>query len=212
MTGRLSRSRAPPLVAFGWRYHPSVRDWLPSAPNARAAGSWSWSPGAPALDSSVERTGPLRFLGTRLRMPCSPIPAGPTRQALVACRRGPAPAKDEGSPRGDFDFGAQSHGLRIAVYASRRGLPLRHARPAPGLLGLARSGWDLHPRGLNERFQWKNILLSQAHPDALAGAKSSCPGAIAHVVAGDVAPAGVLPRVQSVTSAGPTTSRGMRTS
>jgi len=67
----------------------------------------------------------------------------------------PAPAKNEGSPRPNFDFGAQWHGLRIAVYASQRGLPQRHARRASGLLGPALSGWDLHPRGLNERFQCK---------------------------------------------------------
>ena len=54
----------------------------------------------------------------------------------------------------------------LAVYASQRGLPQRHARLASGCWS-ALPGGVRYPQGPIDRFQFSRILLSQAWPGAL---------------------------------------------
>jgi hypothetical protein len=75
----------PRFVAFAWRYHESTRVLFPSPSSAppvhnRGDSRNSQVPGEPLVP-----------------LPCSPTPAGPTRQAHAACRHGPRYVHGEGS-------------------------------------------------------------------------------------------------------------------
>src|SRR5205085_11044860 len=75
--------------------------------------------------------------------PCSPTPAGPTRQALRRSRRGPRYVHDEGS-HDKSSFGAQSHGLGTRCLRFVTYIAGRDAR-------LTSRGWPLCGTGLITR-------------------------------------------------------------
>ncbi len=77
-------------------------------------------------------------------MPCSPTPAGPTRQALRRSRLGPRYVHNEGSHDQINLSGLHHTAWTLAVYASQSGLPQSHAR-------LASRCWPLYGTGLVTR-------------------------------------------------------------
>ena len=119
------------LVLLAWRIPLTRSDSLPRAgaalPRARVLGFGS----TPRAAESVEATGPPRFLGNHLAYaPRSTTPPGPGKPRSTP------------SPRCCLPFRIQrrlpkkviselNHAARtLAVYASQRGLPQRHARLA----------------------------------------------------------------------------------
>ena len=100
---------------------------------------------APLPDPSTwRRSGSPRFLGNPpVPLPCSPTPAGPTRQAIRRHRRGPRSDNDEGS-RDIKAFEAQSHGFSTRCLRFVRRVAAFHAR-------LASRCWPLYGTGLVTR-------------------------------------------------------------
>ena len=104
-----------------------ARRFVPGGPDAgpRAGGSSS----GPRLPDRVawRRPGSPRFLrNPPVPLPCSPTPAGPTRQALRRRRRGPRYVHNEGS-HDHYSFGAQSHGFGTRCLRFVRCLATRDA-------------------------------------------------------------------------------------
>jgi hypothetical protein len=74
-----------------------------------------------------------------------------SRLALSPRRHGPRSGNDEGFCNNRLS--KLNHiAFRLAVYASQRRLPARHARLASGCW-IDSTAWGSHPQGLNERFQ-----------------------------------------------------------
>jgi hypothetical protein len=105
------------------------------------------------------------------RTPCSETP---DRPPWLACsRHSRCCRRDQSLQRlcQETDFGAESRGSSLAVYASPRGLPRRRARLASGLLarlwpcGLLREGPSTRVSG---RHQLSSFLPRQACPGARA--------------------------------------------
>jgi len=122
-------------------------------------------PATPCRSSrSVEMTGPLTFPGDPLvHMPCSQTPAGPTRQASCGESVRPPRLSKSRAPTSGLS-GLYHTASALAVYASQRRLPERHAR----LASVCRPRFDgrgSHPLDPAERFQrcfLHRFLLSRA--------------------------------------------------
>ena len=128
----------------------SFASWLPRCARAfrsragrvRLTRAWSWSPGTSRRDIPVETTGSPTFLGSpNVPLPCSPTPAGPTASghcdAVVLSSREPK-RRPQRLELSRLDHTASA----LAVYASQRRLPGRHAR-------LASAAGQALPEGLN---------------------------------------------------------------
>ena len=157
----------PHFVSFAWRYHGRICDSLRVARDAKATGRGHWghrraSPKSPFvpwkrqdLPSSCET--PMAC------SPCSSTPAEPHATRLD--RRGdlaPAKGTTRASTMGLSELNTMA--FRLAVYASKCGLPQHDARLASGRW-LDATAWGSHPQGLRERFRLLThvrVLLSQA--------------------------------------------------
>ena len=121
--------------------------WLlrSAAPQTQSPAAWSSSIRSPLRIIRVETAGRPRFLrNPRVSMPCSPTPAGPTRQALRRSRLGPRYVHNEGSHDQINLSGLHHTAWTLAAYASQSGLPQNHAR-------LASRCWPLCGTGLVTR-------------------------------------------------------------
>jgi hypothetical protein len=149
---RLPGPLTPRFVAFAWRYQalcPSLRSRRPGHPTAGLGfvtrtpppGRIAWRP--PGPPKFPENPG--------VHLPCSPTPAGSTRQALQRYRCSPRPDNNEGSH--EDDFGAPSHGFCTGCLRFVPGIAARDAR-------LASRCWPLYGAGLVTRrilskgFRW----------------------------------------------------------
>jgi len=129
-------------------------------------GAFSPSQGTPKVTlHAVEKTGPPKFLRDPNHLFAHALRLRRNRHATRQYRRGGvAPAK--GTTRAStMGLSKLNHmASRLAVYASKCGLPQHDARLAFGCW-LGSTAWDSHPQGLKERFQLLihfRILLSQA--------------------------------------------------
>jgi hypothetical protein len=134
---RLPAPLSPRFVAFAWRYHallPVASLPAVQAARPRARGS-SPGPQLPGSDAHGGRAGPPRFLGNpHVPMPCSPTPAGPTRQAFGRRRCCPRYVHNEGS-HDNHSFEAPSHGLGTRCVRFVRSIArpsTQHSLPAAG--------------------------------------------------------------------------------
>src|SRR5947209_15268830 len=160
----------PHSVAFARRYH-VVRLVLRSGrPQTHSPPAWSSSIRSPVRIERVEMVGRPRFLkNPYVPVPCSPTPAGPTRQALRRSRHGPRYVHNEGSHENP-PFGAQSHGLgtrclRFAAWVSPGPRKTRFPLVAPLRDGIG------YPQDSNERFP-RYFLTSLPPSSGLPGART----------------------------------------
>ena len=91
-------------------------------------------------------SGPPKFLeNPPVPLPCSPTPAGPTRQAIRRSRHGPRYVHNEGSH--DYILSGLNHtALALAVYASWSGSPQRCTQDSLPAVGHI-TGRDWLPAG-----------------------------------------------------------------
>ena len=131
----------PHFVAFAWRYR-SLRSSLRSRrrPSATAAGQGFLCPGYPSVRVSAEAAGPPRFLGNpTVRMPCSPTPVGPPRQAISARRYCLPLLSSRRLPRSPLTR-LNHTACTLAVYASSLRSPVATQDSLPAAGQLCRAG------------------------------------------------------------------------
>jgi len=147
LSGRYdSRPPFPPrFVAFAWRYR-SDACLFASADGKRQASAdlGLGHPVAPAAgeiaptprlipESPVETTGPPTFLGNPIvLLPCSSTPAGPLTSGHCDAATRPPLTPRRRLPRAKILSRLNHMASALAVYASQRRLPERHARLASG--------------------------------------------------------------------------------
>lgn len=117
----------------------------------------------------------------------SQVPGGPLGARAPLLDPGGSPVSDhlrhsgaafrltKGVGTRDENMSGLSHAAHaLAVYASQRGSPRRHARLASGCWS-ALPGGARYPQGPSDRFQISDIPLSQAWPGARRVDPGSCP-------------------------------------
>ena len=164
--GSMGRSDSPPpvpprFVAFARavsRSHPRF------APVAAMCAGHGPGVGHPVLPPGFaeEASGPPRFLGDPcVSVPCSPTPAGPRAPGRCGAAARPSVTLTTSAPANLTISGLNRTARALAVHASQRRLPGRHARLAAGCWpGSAGRGWL--PAGSHRKVSACGFPLSQA--------------------------------------------------
>jgi hypothetical protein len=141
----------PRFVAFAWRYPGRIRVSFPRPPDAPAAGlelvTRYLPPGRCREDGGASQVP----RGTSVNVPCSPTPAGSHAPGHCGAATRPSVNLTTSAPAMMAISGLNHTARSLAVYASQRRLPGRHARLAPGCWPALPDGAG-YPQGPNERF------------------------------------------------------------
>lgn len=159
----------PHFVAFAWPYRAGLALRSP-ARTSHLPGSWRLITRSPSGilrgDDWVSQVPG----GPPVRTPCSPTPAGRDAPRQNGRLARPSLSNNTPAPATNCISGLYHTAYALAVYASQRGSPLRHARLASGWW-LASTGWGSIPTGTLGRFL--TCLHAIPLPQALPGAHSS---------------------------------------
>jgi hypothetical protein len=113
--------------------------------------AWSWSPGTSRRVIAEKMEGPPRFLGDLRERALFSDPGGTTKPGRCGVVTRPSVVWTTSAPAMMSISGLNGTARSLAVYASRRRLPGRHARLAPGCWPALPDGAG-YPQGPDERF------------------------------------------------------------
>jgi hypothetical protein len=154
--GTIRRSDSPPpvpprFVAFARAVSRSHPRFDPVAAGCAGRGPGVGHPVPPAGALPRRWRGLPGSWGTSVSVPCSPTPAGPRAPGHCGAAARPSVELKTSAPAGIIISGLNRTARSLAVYASQRRSPGRHARLAPGCWPALPDGAG-YPQGPVERF------------------------------------------------------------